>query len=382
MSTFTHYRVNNEHQVPELAGAVTGVQHQSDGSYIETLEKKLKINITSLSENDIEFDLIGVDASIANALRRIMLAEVPTIAIEHVWIAVNNSIIQDEVLAHRVGLIPIKADPSKLQYVENEEMTDKDTLVFHFDVECSNTTANANASTAADGAAESSADDNNNVVNASALSGELKWLPQGAQLEMFPEGDHPRAVHDDIVVAKLKPGQRIEFEAHCRKGVGKDHTKYSPVATASYRLLPDIVLNTPITGNDAEELKNLCPMDVFDIEDLAEAESTTNKISKNRSKGKSNSSTATTGTNSGDGAAPVSQAVVARPRNCTMCRECIRHGNWREKVELRRKNDHFLFSVESTGCMPPETVVREAISIFKNKASKFVSLVEEYEAQA
>jgi DNA-directed RNA polymerase I and III subunit RPAC1 len=38
-----------------------------------------------------------VDASIANALRRIMLAEVPTIAIEHVWIAVNNSIIQDEV---------------------------------------------------------------------------------------------------------------------------------------------------------------------------------------------------------------------------------------------------------------------------------------------
>ncbi len=45
-------------------------------------------------------------------------------------------------------------------------------------------------------------------------------------------------VHDDIVVAKLKPGQRIEFEAHCRKGVGKDHTKFSPVATASYRLLP------------------------------------------------------------------------------------------------------------------------------------------------
>lgn len=57
-------------------------------------------------------------------------------------------------------------------------------------------------------------------------------------------------VHDDIVVAKLKPGQRIEFEAHCRKGVGKDHTKFSPVATASYRLLPGtifIVLFTPFT---------------------------------------------------------------------------------------------------------------------------------------
>jgi hypothetical protein len=45
-------------------------------------------------------------------------------------------------------------------------------------------------------------------------------------------------VHEDIVIAQLSPGQRIEFEAHCRKGVGKDHTKYSPVATAAYRLLP------------------------------------------------------------------------------------------------------------------------------------------------
>lgn len=46
------------------------------------------------------------------------------------------------------------------------------------------------------------------------------------------------AVHSDIVIATLRPGQQIEFEAHCRRGVGKDHAKYSPVSTASYRLLP------------------------------------------------------------------------------------------------------------------------------------------------
>ena len=51
------------------------------------------------------------------------------------------------------------------------------------------------------------------------------------------------------------PGQRMEFEAHCRKGMGKDHTKFSPVATASYRLLPDIKLLTPVTGALAVELK-------------------------------------------------------------------------------------------------------------------------------
>ena len=61
----------------------------------------------------MEFDLIGVDAAIANAFRRILLAEVPTMAIEDVYIWNNTSVIQDEVLAHRLGLIPIKADPAK-----------------------------------------------------------------------------------------------------------------------------------------------------------------------------------------------------------------------------------------------------------------------------
>lgn len=134
-----------------------------------------------------------------------------------------------------------------------DEQTDKDTIVFHFDVEC--TTQHVAGSSEPV------------VVNDKALSGALKWLPQGTQAEMFPgetcslaglfdvlmsvrlaghsspplfsrahststfyvlsflysivlaEGVAP--VHDDIVVAKLKPGQRIEFEAHCRKGVGK-----------------------------------------------------------------------------------------------------------------------------------------------------------------
>ena len=66
-----------------------------------------------LSDDELEFDMVGVDAAIANALRRVLLAEVPSMAIEKVFINNNTSIIQDEVLAHRLGLIPIKADPRK-----------------------------------------------------------------------------------------------------------------------------------------------------------------------------------------------------------------------------------------------------------------------------
>jgi DNA-directed RNA polymerases I and III subunit RPAC1 len=61
----------------------------------------------------MEFDLVGVDAAIANAIRCILLTEIPTMAIEDVYIWNNTSVIQDEVLSHRLSLIPIKADPSK-----------------------------------------------------------------------------------------------------------------------------------------------------------------------------------------------------------------------------------------------------------------------------
>lgn len=67
---------------------------------------------------------------------------------------------------------------------------------------------------------------------------------------------HSTVLHcTSLLFTVLCSGQRMEFEAHCRKGLGKDHTKFSPVATASYRLLPDIRLLTPVTGPLAHELK-------------------------------------------------------------------------------------------------------------------------------
>ncbi len=76
-------------------------------------------------------------------------------------------------LAHRVGLLPIKADPKKLDYVVGDEETDRDTIVFHFDVEC---TTKVVVKPNGDEAYE----------NESALSSALTWLPQGNQEEMFP----------------------------------------------------------------------------------------------------------------------------------------------------------------------------------------------------
>lgn len=39
----------------------------------------------------------------------------------------------------------------------------------------------------------------------------------------------PHPVHDDILIAKLRPGQEIDLVCWCVKGIGRDHAKFSPV---------------------------------------------------------------------------------------------------------------------------------------------------------
>lgn len=78
--------------------------------------KKFRIVIVRMDNSEMEFDLIGIQPAFANAFRRLMLSEVPSMAIEKVMIRNNTSIIQDEVLAHRLGLIPLKADPNLFEF--------------------------------------------------------------------------------------------------------------------------------------------------------------------------------------------------------------------------------------------------------------------------
>jgi DNA-directed RNA polymerase I and III subunit RPAC1 len=312
------------------------VDCESSYNFIENLKQKIKVKIQSLTDEEIVFDLIGVDASIANALRRILLAEVPTMAIEHVYIWNNSSIIQDEVLAHRLGLVPLNVDPREFQaFPDNEEAeaTDENTIVFKLDVTCT--------------ADPDYPEDPSKAHKTSIYSSDLEWVPQGNQEERFGS---IRPVHEDILIAKLRPGQSIALEAHCRKGVGKDHAKFSPVATASYRLLPHIEFKQPIKGKDAIKLvEEKCPMSVFDIEDLG-----SEKI-----------------------------ATIKNPRNCTMCRECIREPGWEEKIQLGRINNHFIFSVESVGMIKPEELLPECLNVLADKCNialdSFTHTIEEDE---
>lgn len=87
-----------------------------DSFSLEKFKSSCRLDIVEYTEERVIFELVGVDVSIANAIRRIMISEVPTIAIETIHLYQNTGVIQDEVLAHRLGLIPFKIDPASVEW--------------------------------------------------------------------------------------------------------------------------------------------------------------------------------------------------------------------------------------------------------------------------
>lgn len=390
-----------------------------DGTeFLARLRDGLSVNVLDRSENELVFELLGVDISFANALRRIMIAEVPTMALEFVYMWNNSGLLHDEVLSHRLGLVPLNVDPRLFDEYGfdvdedgNPAATDRNTIVFRLNVTCGRDAKDdekirkkaevkwraeglvsgrdvaaapgqrappdaggRRREDAAPDAAEPSVMNlpvaDKAAVDAVAASHvqptpldpphrpftkhvyarDFLWSPQGDQLTRFPlaagGGGGIRPLHEDILLAKLRPGQVIELEAHARKGVGRDHAKFSPVATASYRLMPHIEILTPVYDELAEELVNWFEPGVFKLEPAGREGRRV-------------------------------KAVVSNPYACTMSRNFMRNPTLKESIRMTRVPNHFIFSVESVGMMEPAVIVAEALKVLKEKCERVSGLADD-----
>lgn len=350
---------------------------QDDSWNLDQFRRNLKVDFHQNKPYDAAFSLVGVDASIANSFRRILLSEIPTLAIEDVFFFDNTSIIQDEVLAHRLGLIPLTGGQEGLRWmhwfrkpppkddhaaqaaweaekeageanVEASTPNDYNTVVMSLNVECRWATQEEDGRDGRQLAKEGSTDPNERYVNSNVYAHQLVFEPQGEyQPKLFAGENKIRPVNPDILIAKLRPGQRIHVRLHCIKGIGADHAKFSPVATASYRLLPDIKITKPITGSDAKAFQKCFPRGVIGLEDDSE---------------------------SGE-----KKAVVVDPFKDTVSRECLRYDEFKDKVKLGRIRDHFIFSVESTGQFESDELFIDSVRLLKAKAERFKRHLSELE---
>ena len=195
----------------------------------------MHVKILNLNENNLKLIVEGVDSSFLNSIRRIILSEVPCMAIDDVIILENSSVMSDEFLSHRLGLIPIKTNLDA--YKLPEECECKSELgcplcraSFTLDVEST---------------------EGVRVV----YSGDL-----------IPEDPETVPVSDKIPIVKLSSGQRIRLEAYARLGRGKKHAKWQPVSLCIYKNYPRVkVYEERCDG--CGDCVEVCPEKILHIED-------------------------------------------------------------------------------------------------------------------
>jgi DNA-directed RNA polymerase subunit D len=148
------------------------------------------------SENKISFKINGVDVGLMNAMRRAMIANVPTMAIEIVKVKENNGLLIDEMLAHRLSLIPLR----RLSPFVTEA---KFELIIEYD-------------------------------ESKAVNGLHTIYSKDLKKDSMFGTDDVELVYDDIIITKLAKGHKIKLYATAVLGTGSVHAKWSPSCGTTY----------------------------------------------------------------------------------------------------------------------------------------------------
>lgn len=290
----------------------------------ELKDHEPKIEIQQLDKARIIFVLSNVDLSVANALRRVMIAEVPTLAIDEVNIEINNTVLHDEMIAHRLGLVPLFSEAAE-SYVMRAECDCDDGLCpkcaveFSIDVTCDAARIEVTSKDLI----------NRTDTNKLGRVEPIHTDPQG--------GGRP----DGIVIVKLAKGQALKLRAIARRGVGKQHAKFSPVCGCTFQPEPRVRLNRmrldEMDDDNKRALADSCPRKVFAFDEK---------------KGR---------------------LEVVEQAACIFCDECViaaEKMGINDLVDVSTVPERFIFTVESTGAMEPHQIVQRAISRIQAKLAE------------
>jgi len=191
----------------------------------------VKIEVLEKNEMNLRLIIREVDVPLMNALRRIALAQVPSMAIDEVVMIENSSILQDEIISHRLGLTPLKTD------LDGYNLPEDCSCKSEFGCNLCRVTL---------------------TLDAEAKEG-TRTVYSG---DLVSENPNIIPVSDRVPIIKLAKGQKLKLEAYARLGKGKVHAKWQPVSMCAYKYFPKI----EITGNKCENCTkcvDICPKKVL-----------------------------------------------------------------------------------------------------------------------
>ena len=194
----------------------------------------MELTIIHKNENDVHFLVEGVDAAFANALRRTMLTRLPAMAIDEVLVLENTSVMYDEVLAHRLGLIPLVTDLDSYNLPENCDCEGKGCSL----CQCTLTLE------------VEAGEDEVTVYSHDLSSQDPKILP----------------AYGEIPLVKLAANQRLIIEAYARLGTGNENAKFEPVSTVAYKYVPVVSVDKS-KCDSCGDCVEMCPQKIFAIDD-------------------------------------------------------------------------------------------------------------------
>jgi DNA-directed RNA polymerase subunit D len=191
---------------------------------------QVEIKVLKKDEDNLRLLIRGVNVPYVNALRRIVISEVPCMAIDEIVMVENSSILQDEIIAHRLGLIPLKTD------LDSYNLPEECPCKSEFGCNLCRVTL----------ALDVEAKEGSRTI----YSGDLK-----------SESESVVPVSDKIPIVKLAKEQKIRLEAYARLGKGRNHAKWQPVSMCTYKYFPNIEISKKcsVCGKCVE----MCPRKVL-----------------------------------------------------------------------------------------------------------------------
>ncbi|MEM5814831.1 MAG: DNA-directed RNA polymerase subunit D [Candidatus Aenigmatarchaeota archaeon] len=190
----------------------------------------MKIKILSKDERKIKFVLEDATPQFANALRRIMMSEVPVLAVDTVTFYNNDSALYDEVMAHRFAMVPLWFD----------------TKAFKRQDECD---------------CEGKGCSNCQIVFVVDKKGPVTILSKDMK---SADAAVAKPVFDDVPIAELFEDQRLKAEATAKLGLGKDHAKWQ-ASRVWYSYYPVVEQKAKVTNG--HEVEQACPHNAVKVVD-------------------------------------------------------------------------------------------------------------------